>query len=90
MNVNGQYHDERSTSWLDKANKPDRQTICPRKGYYDKYGTEINLREDEMKPEQRICNDCGEVWNDTGDYECPFCASTNTEPFVEVDTPEPD
>ena len=29
--------------------------------------------------EIRKCNTCGEQWPDSGDYECPFCGSDNTE-----------
>ena len=28
--------------------------------------------------EIRRCNECGEEWPDTGDYECPFCGSDDT------------
>lgn len=28
--------------------------------------------------ETRHCNECGESWTDTGDYECPFCGNDNT------------
>src|SRR3990172_580214 len=32
----------------------------------------------KMEPEQRFCNECGERWNDTGEFECPFCGSGGT------------
>ena len=28
--------------------------------------------------ETRKCNVCGEEWVDTGDFECPFCGSSDT------------
>lgn len=28
--------------------------------------------------EVRRCNVCGNDWEDTGDQECPFCASADT------------
>lgn len=30
-------------------------------------------------PEHRHCNQCGETWQDSGDYFCPFCNSEDTE-----------
>ena len=32
-----------------------------------------------MSIEIRICNDCGEEWPDTGDEQCPFCGSWDTD-----------
>ena len=31
-----------------------------------------------MEPEKRRCNECGEEWPDSGDYECPHCGSQDT------------
>jgi Zn finger protein HypA/HybF involved in hydrogenase expression len=31
------------------------------------------------EPELRRCNDCGEIWTDTGDPQCPSCHSEDTE-----------
>ena len=43
-----------------------------------------------MEPERRFCNVCGEEWTDTGDEECPFCGSDNTEIMDDEDEDEPD
>jgi len=32
-----------------------------------------------MNGEDRKCNDCDERWLDTGDEECPYCGSDDTE-----------
>jgi rubrerythrin len=35
--------------------------------------------------ESRQCNQCGESWTCTGDDECPFCGSDDTEPVEDED-----
>ena len=39
---------------------------------------EVKEKETKMEPETRFCNECGERWNDTGDFKCPFCGSEDT------------
>lgn len=43
-----------------------------------------------MEKEQRRCNECGETWTDTGDLECPFCGSDDTEPVEDDEELEPE
>jgi Zn finger protein HypA/HybF involved in hydrogenase expression len=38
--------------------------------------------------DERECNDCGETWTDTGDPDCPFCGSDNTEIVSDDDEDE--
>ena len=40
--------------------------------------------------ETRRCEDCGEEWRDTGDYECPFCESSNTVVIADDDEDDED
>lgn len=35
--------------------------------------------------EKRRCNECGEEWQDTGDPDCVFCGSDDTEIVMEED-----
>lgn len=35
---------------------------------------------DEDTTEHFQCNDCGETWIWTGNTQCPFCKSKNTQP----------
>ena len=51
-----------------------KKTVAGRALEAMKHGVDL-----PAEPEQRVCNECGEYWTDTGNDECPFCESTDTE-----------
>ena len=47
--------------------------------YFNVAVAKAGYKFEEVKEEERKCNVCGETWVDTGNEECPFCGSENTE-----------
>lgn len=40
--------------------------------------------------EERVCNECGEIWTDGGEEKCPYCGSEDIAIFNEDDEGESD
>ena len=43
----------------------------------------VEVKEEQYTLEKRQCGVCGETWIDTGEPDCPFCGSAETNPVEE-------